>query len=210
MLLAAIGIGLMQRKEFASGARQVARWRVAIVLVVLALTLLAGAAKVYRLRAWAAGGTIGELTRVFREHAKGRPIAAFSYECLTKLYPAINYSGARWTGRFSQFWPLAGVRFEPDPVTGGFPYRSRSEMGEVEREVFDSVLASVLDKKDPPVLLLLDDSANQPSAGGELIDYVKYFSVDPRFAAAWRRYRFLTQVGDFRIFKRTPETPDAS
>ncbi|HUQ15436.1 MAG TPA: hypothetical protein VM094_05240, partial [Gemmatimonadales bacterium] len=34
------------------------------------------------------------------------------------------------------------------------------------------------------------------------LDYVRYFSRDPRFLTLFNRYSYLTDVGEYRVYKR--------
>jgi hypothetical protein len=86
-------------------------------------------------------------------------------------------------------------------------YHARADMGPMERYVEDAVVrdfAATL----PSVLVVLWSGQDHSLLRLRRLDYLCYFLRDPRFRAAFSRYRYVRQVGEYWIFQRS--APDAA
>ncbi len=72
-------------------------------------------------------------------------------------------------------------------------------MGALERYAHDALLADMAAAM--PVLLIVDMGRTKFAFGRTVFDYLEYFHRDPRFARMFREYRFLADIGVFRVFQ---------
>jgi hypothetical protein len=142
----------------------------------------------------------GELRRVVEEHAGTRPILVLS----TSVYPAfplVNATGAGWSSRYWALWLLPGLYSPDEKRTRPFPYRARDEMDDLERELIDNFVEDML--AAPPALLIVDRLARKQGFPDSAFDFLTYLRRDPRFAQEFGDYRRLTDVGSYRVYRRT-------
>jgi len=138
------------------------------------------------------------MAEIVEEHAFGGTISSLTTE-LQASFPLVNLTSADWGSRFNCLWMLPGIYADVISLQGPFPYHPPDQRGEVERWMIESVIEDLAVKE--PNLLIVD--MNRPDRYMAGFDYLAYFSEDPRFRDLLAQYRFLTDVGRYRIFKRT-------
>jgi hypothetical protein len=153
------------------------------------------------------------LLPVVRARAAGEGVYVMSYN-ISSAYPLINYAGAHSASRFAQLWILAAAYM--DQLKGNAPlrYHSPAEMSPSERYMNEAVLEDLRDRR-PKLLAILQHARDLPVNGFRRLDYVAYFSRDPRIARILERYELVADVGDFVVYERvaddaTPSGPPPS
>ena len=140
------------------------------------------------------------LLPVVRARAAGESVYVMSYN-ISSAYPLINYAGARSASRFPQLWILAAAYM--DQLKGSRPlrYNAPGEMGLSERYLNQAVREDLRDQQ-PKLLVVLQHARDLPANGFRRLDYVAYFSRDPRIASILERYQLVADVGDFKVYQR--------
>jgi hypothetical protein len=145
----------------------------------------------------------GELVETVRAHAAGERVFVMSYH-IGSAYPLVNYSGARSASRFGQLWILAADYLDelkrPEPLR----YRRPEEMSPSERYL-NTAVREDLEANRPKLLLVLRSARDLPVNGYRRINYVAYFRRDERIARVLDRYQWLSDVGDYSVYERTPD-----
>jgi hypothetical protein len=140
------------------------------------------------------------LTDIAARNARGAPILFLSTH-LSYAFPVINDSSARWPHHWHHLLPLPGLYLDYDPARTGRPFRTPGEMGAIEAAFFETVIADAV-KSAPRVIFI--DRRRQFSPISELgLDFVAYFSQDPRFAELLTHYRAAGTVSQHDILIRT-------
>jgi hypothetical protein len=144
-----------------------------------------------------------ETAAFLKRHAQDGGVFVFSYH-IGSSFPLLNYAGVESASRFPQLWILAAEYLDqlhhPSPLV----FRSKSEMGAAERYLNAAVLSD-LERKRPRVLLILRNARDHPINGYRRIDYLAYFSRDPRFAAILQDYQFVRNLGEYAVYRRLGE-----
>ncbi len=140
------------------------------------------------------------LLPVVRDRAAGEGVYVMSYN-ISSAYPLINYAGAHSASRFAQLWILASAYM--DQLKGSSPlrYRAPGEMSASERYLNQSVFEDLRDRR-PKLLVVLQHARDLPANGFRRLDYIAYFSRDPRIASIFEDYQQVADVGDFVVFER--------
>lgn len=129
-----------------------------------------------------------EVDALVRRHAAGEAILAFSSH-LHVGFPLVNETNVRWASRYPTMWQLPAFCGEATAAS------CRSQ----QRTFLDAVLADFISAR--PAMLIVDSVPPTPSLAG--FDYLGYFSRDPRLASALSEYRFLKEIGRYRVFLRS-------
>ncbi len=124
-----------------------------------------------------------------QRHAGNGAVLALSSH-LHAGFPLVNETSVRWASRYPTMWQLPAFCDRATPEAGCDPQ---------ERRFRDSVLVDLTSAR--PALILVDDLPPTPSLVE--FDYLEYFRQDPRFADALANYRFLQQIGRYRILVRS-------
>jgi len=143
------------------------------------------------------------LAAVVRARAAGEGVYTMSYH-IGSAYPLINYGGARSASRFAQLWILPAAYM--DQLRGSRPlrYHAPGEMGPSERFLNQAVLEDLRDEH-PKLLVVLKHARDLPANGFRRLDYVAYFSRDPRIARLLDRFQLVAEVGDFLVYEWVPD-----
>lgn len=144
-----------------------------------------------------------ELIGLVRSRAAGEPVFVFSYH-IGSAYPLINYSGARSASRFPQLWILAADYLDALHRPGPLEYHVPAEMSPSERYLNQAVRED-LEAGRPRLLIVYRAARDRPSNGYRRLDYVAYFSRDPRIARVFTHYERVARTGDYDVFERVPE-----
>ena len=170
----------------------------------LALALLVSSGRyVVEARHPADADLVTPLIETIRSHAAGGSIAVLSMRTVIyPAFPAVNYTGARWTLRHNALWFLPGLYTkelqEPDAERR---YRSPAAMSPLERRFYEEVLSDLC--ADPPALLLIEPPLPRAPEGRRALDLGAYYAQDARYRRLWRGYDRLTTIGPFTVYQRT-------
>jgi hypothetical protein len=151
---------------------------------------------------------LDQLVAAVRRHMpRGGSLFSLSYT-IGSSFPLVNYSGVRWASRFPHLWILEAVYHDELYEPARLRYHTRAEMGPAERYLNDAV-SQDLDRYRPDVLLILRHARDVPQNSLRRLDYVGYFSRDPRIARELREYRLAEEAGEYRLYvrARTPDQP---
>jgi hypothetical protein len=144
-----------------------------------------------------------ELIGLVRARAAGEPVFVFSYH-IGSAYPLVNYSGARSASRFPQLWILAADYLDalhgPEPLR----YHTAAEMSQSERYLNQAVRED-LETGRPCLLIVYRAARDRPQNGYRRLDYVAYFSRDPRIARMFAHYQRIARTGDYDVYERVPD-----
>jgi hypothetical protein len=148
---------------------------------------------------------LDELVAAVRRHGPpGASLYVMSYT-IGSGFPLVNYSGARWASRFPHLWIVEAVYhdrlYDPRPLR----YHPVEAMGPAERYLNTAVYEDLSGHR-PDLLLVLRHARDVPRNSLRRIDYVGYFSRDPRIAAELARYRLVDEVGQYLVYVRAGES----
>jgi hypothetical protein len=138
------------------------------------------------------------LIPVVREYGQGGSMALFSWS-IASTFPLTNYADVRLAFRFPSLWPLAVIYWPDVHREAPVRYHSRAEMGALERFVEDAVVRDFVAAR-PAVAVVLWSGRDDSALRLRRLDYLCYFLRDPRFRAAFERYRFVRTVGEYWVF----------
>jgi hypothetical protein len=148
---------------------------------------------------------LDQLVRAVRRHAPGGSLYVLSYT-IGSSFPLVNYSGAEWASRFPHLWLLEATYQDQLQSPAPLRYHEPREMGPAERYLNDAV-SEDLARRRPALLLVLEPARDVQENGLRRLDYVKYFSRDPRVARLFLDYRFVETVGQYRLYARADAAP---
>jgi hypothetical protein len=140
---------------------------------------------------------------VVRARAAGEGVYVMSYN-ISSAYPLINYTGAHSASRFAQLWILAAAYMDQLRSSRPLRYREPGEMSPSERYLNQAVFEDLRDRR-PKLLVVLQHARDLPANGFRRLDYVAYFSRDPRIASQLERYQLVADVTDFVVYERIPD-----
>jgi hypothetical protein len=146
-------------------------------------------------------GYYDELLPAAREYGTGRTIYAFSAQG-TVGFPLVNELHAQWASRFMAQWLLPGVlrRLAEDPTGNA---SNRMQLQDIERYAVNAVIEDL--QRTPPDLIIVDRSKDVYPVYVQ-IDFLAYFSRDPRFALIWRNYAKVAATKHFDLWLRRSDT----
>jgi hypothetical protein len=198
--LVALDSGTVPRTWISSVYRVIAVSTVATVILVECVR--AGAAAIRPTRDLEQKN-MEQLVPVVRARAAGEAIYVMSYN-ISSAYPLINYAGARSASRFAQLWILASAYM--DQLRGSLPlrYHTTSQMTPSERFMNQAVLED-LREQQPRLLIILEHGRDLPINGFRRLDYVAYFSRDPRIKHVLEGYQLVTELDGYLIYERVTD-----
>jgi|GEM_PF-1027439 len=142
---------------------------------------------------------LARLTGLVKKEAGGKPIYVLSTS-LFPAFPLVNYSGARWPYRFPFLMPLAANYRKVPLGSNQVLYHGPAEMSRSERLMFQTVVSDL--RANPPVLLIVDEGTDRQALGRLKFDFLDYFDQDEDFVELMTRYRLLTKVNRYAVYKR--------
>lgn len=151
---------------------------------------------------------LAELVAAVRRHAPPRGslyVLSYSNE---SGFPLVNYTGVRWASRFPHLWILEAAYHDQLRAPAPLRFRTASAMGPAERYLNDAVYEDLF-RYRPDILMVLRHARDHPRNTHRRIDYLGYFSREPRVAALLREYRRVGAVGEYVLYARTgsPDQP---
>ena len=144
---------------------------------------------------------IAELVAAVRRHAgPGGSLYALSYTNESG-FPLVNYSGARWASRFPHLWILEAVYHDRLGALPPLRFHPPERMGAAERYLNQAVYED-LTRHRPDLLMVLRHARDLPQNTHRRLDYLGYFSREPRIASVFRKYRHVETVGEYDLYVR--------
>lgn len=143
------------------------------------------------------------LRDLIRREAPGGSVLVLSSN-MASGFPLVPESGARWASRFPSVWMLAAAYQEEIASPAPLRYRDPAARTALEREMSRAVAAD-LRRERPDLVLVLRPSPDRWEWGVRRLDYVRYFEADPDVAQELQAYGYLSDVGEYRVFKRMPQ-----
>lgn len=154
-----------------------------IALIVFAVDLI----RAYRADA-AQRSFFAATIAALRDYAQGGPALFISLE-VAYTFPGVNYAGAAYPYRWHHLLPMPGLYRDFAPGPEGRLVRTPGEMGDIERDFFESFTDDAL--QFPPRIVLVDRRRSvRPGLSPEL-DLLAYFCQSPRFAELMTGYDWL-------------------
>jgi hypothetical protein len=145
---------------------------------------------------------LAELLAAVRRYVPpGGSVYALSYSNEAG-FPLVNYSGARWASRFPHLWILEAVYHDELRADGPLRFHPRDRMGPAERYLNDAAYLDLAEHR-PDLLMVLRHARDVPANAHRRLDYVAYFSRDPRIEAVLRQYRHAGTVGEYVLYVRS-------
>lgn len=143
-----------------------------------------------------------ELRRLILNEAPGGTVLVLSSN-MASAFPLVPNSGARWASRFPSVWLLPALYMGQLRSEAPLAFRSPLEMGPAERYLNDAV-AQDLSRFRPDLLVVLRAGPDRRDMGIRRLDYLAYFSRDPRIAPLISEYGWLADVDEYRVYRRGP------
>jgi hypothetical protein len=153
---------------------------------------------------------LAELVAAVRRHAPpGGSLYVLSYSNEAG-FPLVNYSGARWASRFPHLWILEAVYHDALRASSPLRFHAPEKVGAAERYLNDAVYED-LTRNRPDLLMVLRHARDAPQNTHRRLDYLAYFSRQPRIDSVLRQYRFAGTVGEYLMYVRagSPDEPGA-
>ena len=146
-----------------------------------------------------------QMAEYIRGHAADGSVLRLGYE---DNFPLIDQAGVRWAMRFPNLWFVQAAYAQqlassPEPV-----YRAPPQMGVAERWCFEAVLDDFL-RTHPSLLMIIQPHPRGVAGDITRMDYLKYFSQDPRFVAAFHTYEYIGVVEGYSVFQRPGSRQEA-
>jgi hypothetical protein len=144
-----------------------------------------------------------ELEDLVRQRARGNRILVLSW-AMGSAWPLTYATEAEWSMRFPSLWMMwvlyADQFWQPEPIS----YRSPNAEAPEERFLRDAV-AEDLERFQPQLLVVFSTAPDVPASGRRRLDYLTYFSRNPRFARQLEFYRYLRTIGMHDVYERVAE-----
>ncbi len=112
----------------------------------------------------------------------------------------VTSTGLVWSSRFPSLWFLPALYM--DELRSGAPTRFHdpSAMSPQERYLGEALVEDK-ERRPPDVLAELRPGPDRRAFDIRSLDYLGYFSLDPRFRAVSARYAFAGDVGEYRLYR---------
>ncbi|NNG14923.1 MAG: hypothetical protein HKM89_00490, partial [Gemmatimonadales bacterium] len=144
-----------------------------------------------------------ELEDLVSQRARGSRILVLSW-AMGSAWPLTYATGAEWSMRFPSLWMMwvlyANQFWQPEPIG----YRSPDSESSQERFLREAVTED-LERSQPQLLVVFATAPDTPASGRRRLDYLAYFSRDPRFARQLEFYHYLTTIGMHDVYERVAE-----
>jgi hypothetical protein len=147
-----------------------------------------------------------DLVAAVRRHTPpGGSLYILSYT-IESGFPLVNYSGVRWASRFPHLWILEAVYQDQLRAPPPLRFHAPEAMTAAERYLNDAVYED-LTRYRPDLLMVLRHARDVRQNSHRRLDYLGYFSRDPRIAPVLGQYRLVAEVGQYLLYVRV-ESPD--
>ena len=151
---------------------------------------------------------LDDLVAAVRRHTPpGGSLYIMSYT-IESGFPLVNYSGVRWASRFPHLWIIEAVYQDQLHAPAPLRFQAPETMGAAERYLTDAVHED-LTRHRPDLLMVLRHGRDVQQNSQRRLDYLGYFTRDPRIGAILGRYRFVEEVGQYLLYVRanSPDQP---
>ncbi len=137
---------------------------------------------------------------LIRAEGGGRPVLWLT-QYIDPTAPVLNYTGNRLAMPFMSLWLLPAL-YEAD--TPGADGRLRLHPPEARSPAETLLLTRVAEavQREKPSLILAEPSQDEAAFRLRPLDYLEFFSQDPRFSEEFTHYRLLKRIGTLRVYKR--------
>ncbi|HYC31628.1 MAG TPA: hypothetical protein VEB59_05020 [Gemmatimonadales bacterium] len=143
---------------------------------------------------------MAQLAPIVRAHAGNGRAMMLSYS-MASTFPLMTYAGVESASRFNALWILGAVYRDRTRAAEPLSYRTGPEMGPLERYLNEAVVDD-LERNRPDVVVALRAAPDLPQWGLRRLDHLRYFSRDSSFARLFAEYGFVTEVGQYLVFRR--------
>lgn len=144
-----------------------------------------------------------ELADLVSQRAQGSRILVLSW-AMGSAWPLTYATGAEWSMRFPSLW-MAWVLYA-DQIAQPGPIQYPASAAESSQEKFlRDVVTSDIERFEPRLLIVFSAAPDTPESGISRLDYLAYFSRDPRFARQLEYYRHLRTIGVHDVYERAAE-----
>ena len=119
-------------------------------------------------------------------------------------FPLANLMNASWPSRYPTLWLLPGAMRglnEAGNRRPGHETELRAIVNFARRTTVDDFL------RGRPDIVIVDDGSHEIHYGTLKMDFVKFFSEDPRFVEAWRHYKKIYSIFGVTIWQRQGDQP---
>jgi hypothetical protein len=139
-----------------------------------------------------------QMARYMHDRAGDGSILRLGYE---DNFPLVDQAGGRWAMRFPNLWFVQAVYAEQLATSRRLEYRSPAHMLVAERWCFDAVIEDFL-RARPSLLMVIQP--HPPGVRGSVtrLDYLTYYSQDPRFTTALQNYDSTGTMDGYLVFQR--------
>ena len=151
---------------------------------------------------------LDDLVAAVRRHTPpGGSLYIMSYT-IESGFPLVNYSKVRWASRFPHLWIIEAVYQDQLHAPAPLRFQAPETMGAAERYLTDAVHED-LTRHRPDLLMVLRHGRDVQQNSQRRLDYLGYFTRDPRIGAILGRYRFVEEVGQYLLYVRanSPDQP---
>ncbi len=137
---------------------------------------------------------------MIRAEGGGRPVLWLT-QYIDPTAPVLNYTGNRLAMPFMSLWLLPALYDGDMPgADGRLSLHPPATRPPAETLLLERVAESV--QREKPSLILVEAPQDEAAFRLRPLDYLEFFSQDPRFAEEFSRYRLLKRIGTLRVFKR--------
>lgn len=172
-----------------------------VLIATVALVWVQNATVALRPTAASSEDQFDRLLALIRSRGSGQRVYVMSYH-IGSAYPLINYAGARSASRFPQLWILPAEYLDALKSAAPMSYRAERAMSPSERYLNRAVLEDL--GSDPDLLIVFRHARDLPINGLRRLDYVGYFSRDPRIARLLAEYQQVAELPDYLVYQRVP------
>jgi hypothetical protein len=144
-----------------------------------------------------------ELAELVSRRASGSNIVVWSW-AMGSAWPLTYATGAEWSMRFPSLWLVWVLYADQFARPGPLVYRSAAAESSQERFLRTAV-AIDLERFEPRLLIAFSAAPDTPASGLSRVDYLTYFSRDPRVARQLEYYRHLRTIGVHDVYERVAE-----
>ncbi|MDR3477106.1 MAG: hypothetical protein P4M14_03655 [Gammaproteobacteria bacterium] len=136
-----------------------------------------------------------QLIQFMKSVANGKKITVFSTDA-QNTYPLVDYAGAESISRFETFWVL------PYMANLSLLHTSSAENLRHQQENFFIKAVTEDMEKGQPAYVFMDAIVGWGLFDDIPFDYIKFFEQSAQFREIWKKYRYVTQIDDMKIYKR--------
>ena len=142
--------------------------------------------------------SVDRFQELLEREAPGGPLLVLA-SGLPPAFPLVNYAGVEWSSRFSCQWIVPALERARERQEGPASLTTQ-RLDELEGWLVDSVVADF--NLTPPALVLVQTQPYKSGFDTLRVDYLEYFSRDPRFRRIWSGYRQVGEIAGYVAYAR--------